>query len=383
MLYRQIGKTGVDVSILGFGCMRLPVLDGDQTKIDTELATRMLHHAIDNGVNYVDTAWFYHGSGFSGPGGESEPFVGRALSGGWRDRVNLSTKLPQQICRETADMDRFLTQQLERLQTDHVDFYLVHGLNGPAWDKMKSLGVIEFLERAQADGRIRFPAFSFHGAAADFIRICDDYDNWAFGQIQYNYMDTAFQAGRAGLLHAAEKGMGVVVMEPIKGGKLGDKMPAPMRAVFEGRPEGWSPAEWALRYVWNEPGVSLTLSGMTSMQHVVDNLAAAEKGLPNSLTAEEFAVYAKAAETLRANLRADCSRCLYCMPCPNGVDIPDVIASLNNATMWGDDSPFTTGYLQVKGKASNCIECGTCLDACPQGLPIPDLMQEAVKTFGS
>ena len=383
MLYRKLGRTGVDVSVLGFGCMRLPVIDNNQTRIDYELATNMLHHAIDNGVNYIDTAWFYHGTGFTGPGGESEPFVGHALSGQWRDRVNLATKLPQQLCHEPADMERFLTQQLERLRTDHIDFYLVHGLNGPAWDKMRSLGVIDFLEAAVADGRIRFPAFSFHGAAQDFVRICDDYDKWAFGQIQYNYVDAQFQAGHSGLLHAAEKGMGVVVMEPIKGGKLGDKMPDAMRAVFDERPEGWSLAEWALRFVWNETGVSTVLSGMSTMQHVEDNLRAAENGVANSLSIDELAVYERASVALHANLKADCTRCLYCMPCPNGVDIPDVIAALNKAAMWGDGNPFTTGYLQVKGKASNCTACGVCVDMCPQGLPIPDLMAEAVATFGS
>jgi len=382
MLYRKLGNTGVDVSVLGFGCMRLPVIDGHDDQIDYGLATEMLHYAIDHGVNYVDTAWFYHGSGM-GYGGQSEPFVGTALSGGWRERVNLATKLPQQLCKEPDDMERYLTQQLERLQTDHIDFYLVHGLNGPAWDKMKGLGVIDFLESAVADGRIRFPAFSFHGMAPDFVRICDEYDGWAFGQLQYNYMDTEFQAGYAGLRHAADKGMGVVVMEPIKGGKLGDGMPEPMRAVFDERPEGWSPAEWALRYVWNEPGVSLLLSGMTTMEHVVDNVAAAEKGLPDSLSADQLAVYERAAEALRSRLVADCTRCRYCMPCPSGVDIPDVIAALNNGAMWDTTNAWLAGYSGISGKGSDCTECGQCLDLCPQGLPIPDLMQQAAETFGS
>lgn len=381
MLYRKLGKTGVDVSILGFGCMRLPVIDEKPDVIDYDAAAEMLHYAIDHGVNYVDTAYFYHGASM-GQAGQSEPFVGEALSGGWRERVNLATKLPQQLCRQADDMERFLEEQLTRLKTDHLDFYLVHGLNGPAWDKMQGFGVTDFLERAVADGRIKYPAFSFHGVAQDFVRICDEYEGWAFGQLQYNYMDTEFQAGYSGLLHAAEKGMGVVVMEPIKGGKLGDGMPAPLREVFDARQEGWSGAEWALRYVWNEPGVSLLLSGMSTMEQVVENISIAEKGLPDSLTDEQVAVYTQAADALRSRITADCTKCRYCMPCPNNVDIPDVLAALNNASMWETKGAWLTGYVGVTGKASNCTECQQCVDMCPQGLPIPDLMRQAAETFG-
>ncbi len=381
MLYRKLGKTDVDVSILGFGCMRLPVIGGQSDKIDYDLATEMLHFAIDNGVNYIDTAYFYHATQM-GQMGESEPFVGEALSGGWRERVNLATKMPLGFCRECSDMDRLLAQQLERLRTDYLDFYLLHGLSGASWDRMKALGVIEFLERAVADGRIRFPAFSFHGSAADFVRICDEFDGWAFGQIQYNYMDTEFQAGRAGLLHAAEKGMGVVVMEPLKGGKLADRLPDVMRPIFDERPEGWSPAEWALRYVWNEPGVSLLLSGMSDMAQVAENIASAERGVAESLSADQLAVYERAATMLRERLKADCTRCRYCMPCPFGVDIPDVLAALNNASMWDDPNAWLTGYSSVAGKADLCTECGQCLAMCPQEIPIPDLMKDAVATFG-
>ena len=381
MLYRKLGRTGVDVSILGFGCMRLPVIDNDPTKIDYDLATEMIHYAIDRGVNYVDTAYFYHAT-HMGMKGESEPFVGHALSGGWRDRVNLATKLPVGLCREPADMRRLLVEQLDRLRTDHLDFYLLHGLNGETWDRVRSLGVIEFFESAIAEGLIRFPAFSFHGPAADFRRICDEYDGWAFGQMQYNYMDTEFQAGREGLLHAARKGMGVVIMEPLKGGKLADNLPSVMKSVFDSRPEGWSPAEWALRYVWNEPGVSLLLSGMNQMQQVVDNCAAAEHGRPNSLSAEQLAVFDTAGIALAEKQKADCTRCRYCMPCPSGVDIPDVLAALNNAALWDDPNPWLTGYLRVTGKASLCSECGACETMCPQGLPVPELMKDAVGVFG-
>ena len=379
MLYRTLGQTGVDVSNLGFGCMRLPVIGHKPDQIDYPKATELLHYAIDHGVNYIDTAYFYHGVTM-GERGESEPFVGEALSSGWRERVNLATKMPLWHLKTREEMDVYLAEQLERLQTDHLDFYLLHGLNGETWDRVRDLGVREFLDGAQAKGLIGFPAFSFHGAAADFTRICDDYD-WAFGQIQYNYMDTEFQAGCAELRHAADKGMGVVVMEPLKGGKLAQKLPPEMQSVFDARAEGWSPAEWALRYVWNEPGVSLLLSGMNSMEQVVENIRVAATATAESLSADQLAVYDHERTALSARVKADCSACRYCMPCASGVDIPGVLAALNNAAMWDDANPWLTGYTRVEGKAGLCSECGACAEVCPQGLPIPQLMTEAAGLF--
>ena len=361
--------------------MRLPVIDHKQDQIDYPAATALLHDAIEMGVNYVDTAYFYHGVNFASKG-ESEPFVGEALSGGWRERVNLATKMPLFFLKAREDMDRFLAEQLERLQTDHLDFYLLHGLNGETWDRVRDLGVIEFLEGARDEGLIRFPAFSFHGKAADFTRICDEYDQWAFGQIQYNYMDTDFQAGHAGLLHAADKGMGVVVMEPLKGGKLAQNLAPEMAAVFAERPEGWSPAEWALRFVLNEPGVSMVLSGMNAAEQLAENVRVAGEATAGSLSSDELAVFDRARVALESRLKADCTACRYCMPCPNGVDIPDVLAALNNAAMWSDANPWLTGYTRVEGKAALCTECGQCEEVCPQALAIPELMSEAVATFG-
>jgi uncharacterized protein len=380
MRYRPLGNTGIDVSALGFGCMRLPTF-GAPDKIDEEATARLLHRAIEAGVNYVDTAWFYHASTF-GQAGQSEPVVGRALSGGWRERVNLATKLPQQLVRTRGDMDRFLEQQLERLQTDHLDFYLVHGLNGDAWDHIRDLGVREFLDGARERGLIRFPAFSFHGAAPDFPRIIDEYDGWAFGQLQYNYMDTDYQAGYAGLRYAADKGLGVVVMEPLKGGRLAKDLPPEMAAILETRPEGWSPAEWALRYVWNEPGVSLLLSGMNDAAQLEENLRVADAAGPDELTAEELGVYDAARTAMRARIKADCSACRYCQPCPSGVAIPEVMAALNAAAMWEDANPWLTGYSRIEGKADLCTSCGLCDSMCPQELPVRQLMREAARTFG-
>jgi predicted aldo/keto reductase-like oxidoreductase len=379
MLYRALGQTGVDVSALGFGCMRLPVIDHKSEQIDYPAATELIRSAIDQGVNYIDTAYFYHAATF-GERGESEVFVGEALSGGWRERVNLATKMPMWFLRERADMDRYLAEQLERLQTDHLDFYLLHGLNGETWDKACALGVREFLDGAQAKGLIRFPAFSFHGAAPDFTRICDEYD-FAFGQIQYNYMDIDFQAGYAGLRHAADKGMGVVVMEPLKGGKLAQKLPAEVRAIFEAGGSGWSPAEWALRFVLDDPGVSLVLSGMNAAEQLAENIAVASVAEPGSLSADELAVFDRVRESMRSRVKADCTACRYCMPCASGVDIPGVLSALNNASVWDDPNPWLTGYTRVEGKAGLCTACGECEQVCPQGLAIPEFMSEAVGVF--
>jgi predicted aldo/keto reductase-like oxidoreductase len=380
MLYRTLGSTGVDVSALGFGCMRLPIVGGKPDAIDYPKATEMLHHAIDNGVNYVDTAYFYHAQNF-GSAGSSEPFVGEALSGGWRERVNLATKAPVFLIKTTEDFERYLEEQLGRLQTDHIDFYLLHGLTGESSDRMVALGALEFLDAARADGRVGHAAFSFHGQASDFPRIIDAYD-WAFGQIQYNYMDVDYQAGHAGLRYAADHGVGVAVMEPLKGGKLAANLPSEVGSIFDGAEAERTPAEWALRYVWNEPGVSLALSGMGTMEQVVENLAIAGRGVAGSLTDDELALYDRARSAMAARIKADCTACRYCQPCPSGVEIPKVLASLNAATVWDDANQWMAGYTQVQGVASLCTECGQCEEICPQGLPIRDLMKETAALFG-
>ena len=379
MLYRKLSKTGIDLSVLGFGCMRLPTIDHKPEKIDYPKAAQLLHYAIDHGVNFVDTAYFYHAAVF-GQRGESEPFVGEALSGGWRGKVHLATKMPLFQLRQKEQMDTYFKEQLVRLQTDYLDFYLLHGLNGEMWDKMRELGVREFLDKKKSEGKIRFPAFSFHGKAEDFIRICNEYD-WTYAQIQYNYMDIDFQAGYKGLKYAADKGIGIVVMEPLKGGKLANKLPAEMMSVFNASVIKRSPAEWALRYVWNEPGVSSLLSGMNSMEQLMENIRIADEGLPNSLDRDEILIFDALRNAMGSRIKADCTECRYCMPCASGVDIPGVLAALNNATIWSDSNPWLTGYVQIGGKAGKCTECRECEEVCPQELPISTLMKEAVSLF--
>ena len=379
MLYRQLNKTGVDLSILGFGCMRLPTIDHKHDRIDYPKATQLLHYAIEHGVNYVDTAYFYHAAVFGQRGG-SEPFVGEALSGGWRKKVHLATKMPLFLVKHKEQMDTFLKEQLERLKTDYLDFYLLHGLNGESWNRMRDMGVREFLDKKKAEGKLRFPAFSFHGNTEDFIRICNEYD-WTFAQIQYNYMDIDIQAGNKGLKYAADKGIGVVVMEPLKGGKLAQKLPAEMISVFNASPIKKSPAEWALRFVWNEAGVSSLLSGMNSMEQVIENIGIADDGIPNSLGKDELLMFDSLRIAMSARIKADCTDCRYCMSCASGVDIPDVLAALNNAAIWNDSNPWLTGYTPINGKAGKCTECKECEKVCPQELPISTFMKEAVSLF--
>jgi uncharacterized protein len=379
MLYRQLNKTGVDLSILGFGCMRLPTIDHKHDRIDYPKATQLLHYAIEHGVNYVDTAYFYHAAVF-GQRGESEPFVGEALSGGWRKKVHLATKMPLFQLRQKEQMSLFLEEQLERLKTDYLDFYLLHGLNGEIWDRMRDLGVREFLDKKKTEGKLRFPAFSFHGKAEDFIRICDDY-NWTFAQIQYNYMDIDFQAGYKGLKYAVDKGIGIVAMEPLKGGKLAQNLPAEMTLVLNTSAIKRSPAEWALRFVWNEAGVSSLLSGMNSIEQVTENIKVADDGIQNSLSTDELLLFDTLRKAMSSRIKAECTDCRYCMPCTSGVNIPDVLAALNNAAIWDDPNPWMTGYTQVRGKAGKCTECKECEEVCPQELLISTLMKEAVSLF--
>ena len=306
MLYRKMPKTGDELSILGFGCMRLPVkADGS---IDEERAIRQIRYAIDHGVNYVDTAWPYHG-------GQSEPLVGRALADGYREKVRLATKLPSWLIEKRGDMDTFLNAQLEKLQTDHIDYYLVHALVGELWDNVENLGVTAFLDKAKADGRIRNAGFSFHGAGSDFRRIVDAYD-WDFCQIQYNFLDEKNQAGTAGLGYAASKGLGVIIMEPLRGGNLTRNVPLAINAIWDEAPVKRTPAEWALRWIWNHPEVTVVLSGMNDETHIRENLRVADQAYPDSLTETELQLVQRAEKKYRELLKVGCTGCqvLHALP---------------------------------------------------------------------
>jgi predicted aldo/keto reductase-like oxidoreductase len=372
MKYRTFGKLDWKPSALGFGVMRLPTFDDDPAKIDEVEATRMIRHAIDHGVNYVDTAYPYHG-------GESEPFVGRVLQDSYREKVKLATKMPVWLTKEWDDFDRYLDEQLERLQTDYVDFYLLHGLGADRWAQLRELKVLDWAEGALADGRIRYLGFSFHDKLSAFKEIVDAYDDWTFCQIQLNYMDVEYQAGFEGLRYAAERGLAVVIMEPLRGGQLAKEPPDPVAALWAQAETQRTPADWALQWVWNRPEVSLLLSGMSTMQHVEENLASADRSAPNSLTPEELALIDRVREAYEGLAPIPCTQCKYCMPCPNGVNIPRVLDIYNKAIMYGDlgRAQFSYTFVPEDQRADNCIECGECEEACPQHIEIIDWLKKA------
>jgi hypothetical protein len=381
MLFRKITKTGDELSILGFGCMRLAQKNN---RIDEERATRQIRCAIGHGVNYIDTAWPYHG-------GESEPFVGRALANGYRERVKLATKLPSWLVQSRADMDRFLDAQLKKLATSHIDYYLVHSMNGNTWDRVAALGVADFLDRAQADGRIANAGFSFHGLRQDFKRIVDAYP-WQFCQIQYNFLDEENQAGTEGLKYAASKGLGVIVMEPLRGGALATTpQPPAIDALWQEAGKRRTPAEWALRWVWNHPEVNVVLSGMNHEAQVEENLKIASDARPDSLAEAELSLIGRVGKKYREIMKVGCTGCGYCQPCPSGVNIPECFSLFNAFHSFGqkDFAPFLyvvrMGGL-ITGQpayASLCSHCRDCIQKCPQGLEVPELLEQVAAEFES
>lgn len=381
MQYRTFGKLDWKPSALGFGAMRLPVINGEPGQIDEPEATRMVRAAIDGGVNYVDTAYPYHR-------GTSESFLGRALKDGYRERVKLATKLPCWLVKEPADFDRYLDEQLARLDTPKIDFYLLHALDAARWHAMRDLRVLDWAERAMADGRIGHLGFSFHDKYEAFQEIVDAYDGWTFCQIQYNYLDEENQAGTRGLKYAAGKGLGVVVMEPLRGGLLagnagqrqGRGVPGPIQALWDTAPIRRTPAEWALQWLWHQPEVSLILSGMSTLAQVQENLASAARSGPGLLSAEELALVAQVRDQYRRLAPIPCTDCKYCQPCPNGVNIPGIFDAYNQAMMF--DAPEHARFVYANWvpeaeRGDKCIACGECETKCPQHIAIIEWLETA------
>jgi uncharacterized protein len=377
MLYRKFGKTNEMVSTLGFGCMRLPLLGtGDLTKIDEEKSMQLVRYAIENGVNYIDTAYPYHGTGMA-HGGASEPFVGKALQDGYREKIKLATKLPSWLIQTKVDMDKYLNEQLQRLNTGHIDFYLVHALDRTNWPKVKEAGVVEFLNQAMKDGRIRYAGFSFHDKLDLFKEIVDSYD-WSFCQIQYNYLDETFQAGTEGLQYAAKKGLGITIMEPLRGGKLAH-VPENIQNVFDQAEIKRTPADWGLRWILNHPEVSVILSGMNEMEQVTENISIASEAAANALTEKELGLIEKARSIFAAKIKINCTACEYCMPCPNNVNIPGCFNAYNDYYMFGKTDLYH--WVKPEQRASNCIECGDCESHCPQGIAIQEELKNVAALF--
>jgi predicted aldo/keto reductase-like oxidoreductase len=381
MRRKTFGKTGLQVSILGFGCMRLPVIGNDNSRIDEEHAMKMIHHAIENGVNYFDTAYPYHGFDFS-RGGASEPFLGRALKNGLREKVFVATKLPSWLVHTREEMDRFLDEQLERLSTGSIDFYLLHGLDRQTWEKLLRLGVIDFLNSALETGRIRFAGFSYHDEAGLFREIVDAYD-WNFCQIQYNYLDTDFQAGMEGLHYAAGKGLAVVAMEPLRGGTLVNGIPEDAREVMQQAAPRRTAAGWALDWLWEQPGVTVVLSGMSHLDHVKENLKLANEFKEGMWTKKDEMALQRSVRIIRELQRVNCTACSYCMPCPEGVNIPRNFSLCNDHHMLRDPAARHRyqRLLSDTAKASNCVQCGQCEPLCPQGIQIMDELEYVAELF--
>ncbi|NLS91420.1 MAG: aldo/keto reductase [Planctomycetaceae bacterium] len=373
MQYRKFGKDGKNVSALGFGAMRLPT-KGKESAVDEPATVEMIRYAIDHGVNYVDTAYVYHG-------GNSEVVVGKALENGYREKVFLATKLPIFLVEKADDFDRFLDEQLHRLQTAHIDFYLLHCLQAPYWPKMQELGVCDWAERAQADGRIGQFGFSFHDSYDVFRQIVDAYD-WSFCQIQYNLVNEEVQAGTAGLKYAAGKGLPVVVMEPLFGGTLANP-PQPVWEIWQ--ESEYRPADVALRWLWDKPEVSLVLSGMTTLEQVKQNIESACRSGVDLLDDEERELVRRVRDKYRELSPIPCTKCGYCLPCPNGVNIPLNFELYNSVTLFkGNTRPLCRNLyhgLPASERAQACEECGTCEERCPQHLEIGKLLKSVAEEF--
>ncbi|MCL2882119.1 MAG: aldo/keto reductase [Coriobacteriia bacterium] len=375
MQYRSDPRSGNELSVLGFGCMRLPRSAG---RIDLDKTEALLRQAIEAGVNYFDTAYVYPGS---------EEAVGTVLARtGLRDKINLATKLPHQRCQKPEDFERIFTEELARLQTDHVDFYLIHNLSTPArWERVVALGIKDWIAQKKASGQIRRVGFSFHGTLGDFETVLDAYD-WDFCQIQYNYSDENYQAGVTGLRKAHAKGLPVIIMEPLLGGKLVTNLPEKARALQVAAHPDWSAARWGFTWVWNQPEPTVVLSGMNATEQVTDNLAAAEEAAPGMLKESEEQTLEAVRAAFREAYKVPCTGCNYCMPCPHGVNIPGCFAGYNASYANGLMEGFKTYYMSTsvddagkRSSASACEQCGACEVKCPQHIAIPEELKRVRK----
>ena len=375
MLYRTFQTTGDEISLLGLGCMRFPLTEDG--KADEAEAIRMIRHAIDSGINYVDTAYTYHG-------GNSEVIVGKALKDGYRERTLIADKLPIWLVKEEADVRKYFDEQMERLDVECIDMYLIHCIDKDGWKVTQECRVLPILEELKAEGKIKHIGFSFHDELALFKEVIDAYD-WEFCQIQLNYVDVNFQAGLEGLHYAGAKGIPVVIMEPLKGGRLSEAIPPVLQDLWKEAPAERTPAEWAFKWVAAQPEVSTILSGMSNMEQLDQNLELFSKEDLTELSDTENELIGRVAALYRTLIKYPCTECQYCQPCPNGVLIPRIIRYYNDWCAYEHNPKLKEEYLTWQDEtehASNCIKCGACEDHCPQHLPVMQIMDEIVEAFG-
>lgn len=375
MQYRTFKKLDREVSLLGMGAMRLPETEDGQ--INEPEAIDIIRSAIDAGINYVDTAFGYHN-------GKSEGLVGKALRDGYREKVLLADKMPIWLAKDEEHMKEMFQTQLERLDTDYIDMYLVHSVNKPNWKRIKKLNLMPFLEEMKAAGKIKHIGFSFHDSYELFEEVLDSYP-WEFCQIQLNYMDKDLQAGVKGLKLAAEKGLSVIIMEPLKGGKLTTGIPPTVQELWNNAPVKRTPAEWGFKWLANMPEVTLILSGMSSREQLQQNIATVSAADLNVLSDEERELIDKVSDEYNRLIKYSCTGCEYCLPCPQKLKIPDLIDTLNEWNIYGQNPATKMEYIEwvPEGRhASDCISCKACEKKCPQGLPIAQIMKETSEIFG-
>ena len=375
MHYRNFTKDNIQISPLGFGCMRFPVFDDDSGKIDEEKAIEMIRYAIDSGVNYIDTAYSYHQE-------NSEYLVGKALKDGYREKTYVATKLPCWLIKTYEDFDKYLGEQLEKLDIDCIDFYLLHSIDKNRWKNLKELDVFKFLEQAKKSGKINYIGFSFHDELEVFKEIVDCYD-WDFCQIQLNYVDRNYQAGEEGLEYAYNKGVSVVIMEPIKGGKLSNPS-FEINELWDTSEIKRTPAEWALRWVLNHKEVSILLSGMSTIEQVKENINTASNAKPKHLSKKELEIIDKVTNIYQEKVKVGCTGCEYCLPCPKNISIPNIFEIYNELYVFDSEENSKDMYktfIEKQIDALNCIECGKCESMCPQNIEIRRHLKDAHKAL--
>lgn len=379
MQYRKFKSVDKEISLLGMGVMRLPRLENG--KADEKTGIDLIRYAVDHGINYIDTGYTYHG-------GDSERIIGKALKDGYREKVLIADKLPIWLVEKEEDIQPIIEEQFKRLDVDHIDMYLIHNIVPEVWELIKKCNVFEHLQKLKNEGRIGHIGFSFHGDYDLFTEVIDEYP-WEYCQIQLNYLDKNIQAGLKGLAYARERDIDVIIMEPLKGGRLSDKVPPSVQAIWDRAaaegiaPPERTPAQWAFKWVASQPGVSLILSGMSSFSQLEENIRIFSGDDINKMSETEYAICDEAADEYDRKIKYQCTKCGYCMPCPQEVEIPDVIRYLNNWYAFDKIPSTKLEYIEwLDGHASMCIHCGACEEKCPQRLAISDIMTDAIEQFG-